>query len=81
MKASVIITLIVCGTVLLIVPYIYNTIAVGQVALARTVLDKKMVTANLPTYGDPICMLAGLGMIVVAVVAGLTRKEHKATAS
>jgi len=80
-KASVVITLIVCGTVLLIVPYIYNTMAVGQMLLARTLLDKKMVTANLPTYGDPISMLAGLGMIAVGVAAGLARKERKTTGS
>ena len=48
MKASVVITLIICGTVLLIIPYIHNTIAVVTRTMAA--LDKNVdVTADVPT--------------------------------
>jgi len=72
MKSSVAIALIVCGTILVAMPYIHNTIAMGQVTETMAALNKPVnLTADMPKYADTVCMLGGIAMIVVGAIAGL----------
>ena len=72
MKSSVAITMIVCGTVLIAVPYIHNSVAMQQVANTMMALNKTVnLTADMPKYADTACMVGGIIMIVVGVIAGL----------
>ena len=72
MKSSVAITMIVCGTVLIAVPYIHNTVAMQQVTDTMVALDKPVnLTASMPEYADTACMLGGLIMVVIGSIAGL----------
>ncbi len=72
MKSSVAITMIVCGTVLIAVPYIHNTVAMQQVAGTMMALNKTVsLTADMPKHADTVCMLGGIIMIVVGAIAGL----------
>ncbi len=64
--------MIVCGTVLIAVPYIHNTIAMQQVVDAMVALDKTVnLTADLPKHADTACMVGGIIMIVLGAIAGL----------
>jgi hypothetical protein len=73
MKKSVAITLIICGTILIALPYLHNTIATKQVADAITALNKTVnLTADLPKYADALCMICGSLMILAGAIAGLT---------
>ncbi|MCF7709303.1 MAG: hypothetical protein K9N52_10435 [Verrucomicrobia bacterium] len=72
MKASVAITIIVCGTILIAVPYIHSTIAMQQLVGTMVALDKEVnLTADLPKHADTVCMLGGAAMIILGAVAGL----------
>ena len=72
MKSSVAIALIVCGTILVAMPYIHNTIAMGQVTETMAALNKPVnLTADMPKYADPVCMLGGIIMIIVGAIGGL----------
>ena len=77
MKASVAIALIVCGTVLISVPYIHNVVVTGQVADTMAAMNKSVnITASMPKYADTACMLGGVVMILVGSIAGLRSKEQ-----
>ena len=72
MKSSVAIAMIVCGTILIALPYIHNTVAMQQVTHTMVALDKPVnLTADMPRHADTACLLGGILMIVVGAVAGL----------
>ena len=72
MRSSVAITMIVCGTVLIAVPYIHNTVAMHQVTHTMVALNKTVnLTADMPKHADTACMLGGVIMIIVGAIAGL----------
>ncbi len=72
MKSSVAITLIVCGTALIAVPYVFSTINTLQVAEAMVALEKDVnLRADMPKHADTACMFGGIAMIVVGAIAGL----------
>jgi hypothetical protein len=76
MKSSVIIALIVCGTVLVAIPYIHNTVAVAQLTDTMVALSKPVnLTADLPKYADVACMLGGFIMIMAGAIAGLRSEK------
>ncbi len=66
------IALIVCGTILIAIPYIHNTIAMRQLTDTMVALSKPVnLTADIPKHADTVCMLGGFIMIVVGAIAGL----------
>jgi len=74
MKPSVSIATIVCGTVLLVAPYVSN--AVGTVATAATVahLNKDFnLAGHLPDWYDGACFALGLIMVLVGIIAAFRR--------
>ena len=72
MKSSVAMALIICGTMLIAVPYIHNAVAMQQVTDTMAALNKPVnITASMPKYADTACMFGGIIMIVVGAVAGL----------
>ena len=78
MKSSVIIALIVCGTVLVAMPYIHNTIVMAKLTDTMVSLDKPVnLTGDLPEHADIICMVGGFVMIAAGAVAGLRSKDSK----
>ncbi len=78
MKSSVAIAMIVCGTILIAVPYIHSTISMQQVVETMVALNKTVnLTADMPKHADTACMVGGVIMIVVGAIAGLcTRKTE-----
>lgn len=76
MKSSVAIAMIVCGTILIAVPYIHNTLALQQVTETMVALNKTVnLTADMPKYADTACMIGGIVMIVVGAIAGLRSEK------
>ena len=72
MKSSIAVALIVCGTALIMVPYIHNTIAMEQVTATMIALKKTVdLTGDLPKYANIFCMLGGIVMVLVGAIAGL----------
>ena len=72
MKSSVAVALIVCGTVLAVVPYVHNTIAMEQLTATMIALSKPVnLKADIPRHADEVCMFGGFVMIVVGAIAGL----------
>ena len=72
MKSSVAIVLIVCGTILIAVPHIHNTIVMWWVADTMVAMDKTVrLTGDIPKHADIVCMLGGITMIIVGAIAGL----------
>ena len=68
MKTAIAIVLIVCGTFLVLTPYIYRAIA--------TLLPQRpaqQAMEELPSYAPVICMLAGIVMVVLGGISGLRR--------
>ena len=75
MKPSVCIATIICGTVLLIVPYVSN--AIGTLAVAATVarINKEFnLTGHMPEWYDGACFVVGLVMVLVGVAAAFRRE-------
>lgn len=76
MKSSVAIAMIVCGTILVLMPYVHNTLAMQQLTETMIALNKPVnLTGDLPKFGDTICIIGGIFMILVGAIAGL--KEDK----
>lgn len=72
MRSPVAITMIVCGTILIAVPFIHNTVAMQQVTDTMVALNKTVnLTADMPKYADTACMFGGVIMIVIGAIAGL----------
>ena len=68
--------MIVCGTILIAVPYIHNTLALQQVTETMVALNKTVnLTADMPKYADTACMIGGIVMIVVGAIAGLRSEK------
>ena len=64
--------MIVCGTILIAVPYIHNTIAMQQVSATMVALEKPVnLSANMQEHADTACMLGGIIMIIIGSFAGL----------
>jgi hypothetical protein len=78
MKASVAITMIICGTVLISLPYIHQTLAMEQVKQTMVALNKTVnLTASLPKYADAACLLGGIVMIIIGSFAGLRSQSNQ----
>ena len=71
MRSSVAITLIVCGTVLMVAPYIHNGISQRQVTEAMVAIGKSVnLNASMPRHAESACMLGGVLMIAAGAVGG-----------
>ncbi len=71
--------MIVCGTILIAVPYIHNTLGMQEVAEAMVALGKPVnLTAHMPKYTDTVCMIGGVLMILVGAISGLRSDEREA---
>ena len=76
MKSSIAITMIVCGTILVAVPYIHNAVAIEQVTSTMMALNKAVnVTADMTRHADSVCMFGGIIMILAGAIAGLCSKK------
>ena len=72
MQASVAIVLILCGTILIAVPYIHNAVVMDQVTNTMTSLNKTVnLRADMPKYSDSACVIGGIVMIAVGAIGGL----------
>ena len=77
MKTSAAIALIVCGTVLILVPHIVSAIGMAQVAHLIETTQKPDVTLNgglSPAY-TTWTIVAGFAMIVFGIVGALKAKS------
>jgi len=64
MKVSVAIVLIVCGTVLIIVPYVHTSFGISKTADVMIQLSKTVnLKGDLPKFYPTVCMISGLAMI------------------
>jgi uncharacterized membrane protein len=76
MKVSVTITLIVCGTVLIIVPYVSHSIWMSQVADVMSQLSKPVnLKTGLPKSHDTVCMISGLAMILIGIISSFVKQK------
>lgn len=76
MKTPVTITLIICGTILILAPIIDSMVVITQVAETMEELKKDVnLNSNLPDYYDNACMIIGLLMIAVGIVVPLKSKN------
>jgi hypothetical protein len=65
MKSPIAITLIICGTLLVIAPYVNNAIVMGQLTGAVAAIGKPVnLTGDIPKYTSTICTLLGIAMII-----------------
>lgn len=70
--------MIVCGTILIAMPYIHNTLSMQQVTEAMVALNKPVnLTADLPEYANLACMLGGIFMVTVGAFAGLRSEKNQ----
>lgn len=78
MKPSVAITLIVCGTILIALPYIQNAIVLHQMTeTTRDVLYRSVHSkVDLPQYANIACMLGGMAMILIGIFSSPTEKRQ-----
>ena len=77
MKTPVAVALIICGTVLIALPYVSDAGALKQLAL--TMLAGRKAVGSVPTvpqYADIMCMAGGAIMILAGVIGGV-RSETK----
>ena len=82
MKTSVAIALIVCGTVLIAMPYIHNTIVMHRVTATMIALNKSVnLSADIPKNANFINILCGSSMVFVGAIAGLFSVKFKAPAT
>ena len=71
MKSSIAITLIVCGTILIAVPYIHQTIVMQQVTSTMVALERTVnLTADLPKHASTMIMIGGFLMIISGGILG-----------
>ena len=72
MKSSVAIAMIVCGTILLAVPYLHNAMVIEQITDAMVALDQSVdLKAPMFRHAAILCMLGGGLMVLVGAIAGL----------
>jgi hypothetical protein len=75
MKPAVAVALIVCGTVLILAPYVSSAIGDAMLfSLTKAVSHDVSYTNHLPEHYDTFCYIAGLAMIVTGTVGALGRK-------
>jgi hypothetical protein len=77
MKSSVSVTLIICGTVLILAPIIRNAITTGMLAwvTAWTGKDAKL-TGEFPNGYDLACLVAGVAMAIIGAARALKSKSE-----
>jgi hypothetical protein len=75
MKNSVVITLIICGTFLTIVPFIHNSIISQQVANTMTLLDKPVdIKTSLSKSYYRVSTTIGATMILAGFISSLRKR-------
>jgi len=78
MKVSVAIVLIICGTVLIIVPYVSHSIWMSQVADVMIQLSKTVnLKTGLPKSHDTVCMISGLAMILTGTISSFMKQKKE----
>ena len=77
MKVSIAIALIVCGTVLIIAPYVSHSIGVGQVADVMSQLSKPVsLKTGLPKSYYTVCVISGLAMILTGAISSFVKQKE-----
>ncbi len=75
MKTSVATTVIICGTLLIVVPYISCAIATSQVVDAMTELAKPVsLKTGLPKSLHLVCMVLGTLMIATGITGSFVKR-------
>ena len=77
MKTSAATTLIVCGTVLILVPHLLNAIGTAQVARLIEVTQKPDVSLNggMSHSYDAWTLVSGIAMIISGIAGALKAKS------
>jgi len=76
MKAKVAMTLIICGTVLFLTPFITHVILSRQVADTMARMNKSVdIRTQLPRSHHTACMIAGGAMILTGTTGALKQKK------
>ena len=76
MKVSVAIALIVCGTVLIIVPYAHTSFGISKTADVMIQLSKTVnLKTGLPKSHDTVCMISGLAMILTGAISSFMKQK------
>ena len=69
MKVQLSITLIICGTMLILVPHIYSVMQTSLVVQAMTELSEKVsLSTGLKKSYQCVCIYTGIVMILVGVI-------------
>lgn len=72
MKASVSVALVICGTVLIVTPYISSGIGTAQVTRMIAQLGRDVsLRGGMPSWYDGGCFVVGLLMALVGVAGSL----------
>ena len=79
MRPSMVLTLIVCGTVLvvcgtalIITPYIHTAIVMQRIADTLVALNKPVIVGGyLSNYAAVVCLIVGVAMILAGAIGGL----------
>ena len=75
MKTSIATTIIICGTLLIIVPYISHSIGTAQVVDAMTKLAEPVnLKTGLPKSFHTICIVSGILMIASGIIGSLVKR-------
>ena len=75
MKPVVALALVVCGTLLILAPYVSNTIGTAEIANSMVQLQKEVnIHGDMPDWYALGCYAGGIGMIVTAIIASFSRQ-------
>lgn len=76
MKPSIVITVIICGTLLIVVPYVSSAIGTGQVVEAMASMGMGVnLKADLPKSIDTVCMVLGTLMIAIGIYSSVVKRQ------
>lgn len=85
MKSCVAIALIVAGTVLILAPFVLNTMATACIAMIMAEVSKDVqLRADVPRWYNAVCAVAGIAMILTGTISALKSKgddERSSTSS
>jgi len=76
-KSSVSVTLIICGTVLILAPIVRNGITTGMLAWVTAWTGKEAeLTAEFPNWYDLACLVVGAAMAITGAGRALKSKSE-----
>ncbi len=72
MKASVAVSLVLCGTLLILAPFVHNIVVAAMITVAMVKGGHASIRADLPHFEALVvaCVIAGAAMILFGVIGG-----------